>query len=885
MKGKKFFNTLAAKILVIALMLAATAGLVLGIFFLARPLNSGVRIGDALKGFSYEQTTAFGEKLAMDAINGVSEKDESLLFEKQGEYDGKQTVDITQLNAGIGCKSKNPATTYTLADLASMYNEGSQYEDFSGLFEDDGETDASYIEAQINDYGGGEVFYKDSQGNLYGSDYTLREFQDLDISMYMYRLTLDGDVVDIQQVEHVSLDDPTEIGINEVVIRLMLEEAGVDREMLDALDYSALDPSFAELYVRGRQYETKLPQSGETLGEYALQNPDKENLSGLYNSLLEAEARVGEYVNGLSGDSHTTGGRISWYYYESFSGNVQTNNPEWEGLDFETLTDRLVGGEGPALFGVYNTADWTEIYPEKSEGTVDYSSAGTGIVYGLKNYAGDAYGNGKWIVAMSDDAIDYMDYNTQQDMSDYESYRTLVLPGLIMTIGSSILWIVCFVISIIQAGRRDNTKTRYASLFAREMPIEVLLVIDIILWVIIGVIFGGIGSTYYPLFSTWQIVFLTIAALCFVGLFLWQLLTVICKGKSGNLLKNSIIRGIVRKGKGFARKAYENRKATGRIAICYVIFIVLTLICLGFCVFPIGPIMLIALWILTLILLLKKGIQHQKVKDGIHEIAGGNLDYQIDVSDLTGGHMDMANDMNNVREGMRNAIQEQMKSERLKTDLITNVSHDIKTPLTSIINYVDILKREDIQDEKIRGYIDILDRKSQRLKHLTEDLVEASKISSGNIQLNIEEINLKQLLKQTNGEFEEKFQNKDLTLVCTLPENQMLIRADGRRMWRVIENLYNNAAKYAMPHTRVYVDGAFKGGKVVVSIKNISEYPLNFSAEELMERFVRGDVSRSTEGSGLGLEIARNLTLMQNGTFDIYLDGDLFKVTITFDAI
>lgn len=245
----------------------------------------------------------------------------------------------------------------------------------------------------------------------------------------------------------------------------------------------------------------------------------------------------------------------------------------------------------------------------------------------------------------------------------------------------------------------------------------------------------------------------------------------------------------------------------------------------------------------------------------------------------------MANDMNNVREGMRNAIQEQMKSERLKTDLITNVSHDIKTPLTSIINYVDILKREDIQDEKIRGYIDILDRKSQRLKHLTEDLVEASKISSGNIQLNIEEINLKQLLKQTNGEFEEKFQNKDLTLVCTLPENQMLIRADGRRMWRVIENLYNNAAKYAMPHTRVYVDGTFKGGKVVVSIKNISEYPLNFSAEELMERFVRGDVSRSTEGSGLGLEIARNLTLMQNGTFDIYLDGDLFKVTITFDAI
>ena len=220
-----------------------------------------------------------------------------------------------------------------------------------------------------------KLFYKDSQGNLYGSDYTLREFRDLDISMYMYRLTLDGDAVDIQQVENISSDDLTEIGMNEVVSRLVLEEAGMDRETLDALDYSALDPSFAELYVRGRQYETKLPQSGEPLGEYALQNPDKENLSDLYNSLLAAEARVGEYVNGLSEDSHTTGGRISWYYYESPSGNVQTNNPEWEGLDFETLRERLVSGEGPALYGAYSTEDWTETYPEKSEGNFGTTAA------------------------------------------------------------------------------------------------------------------------------------------------------------------------------------------------------------------------------------------------------------------------------------------------------------------------------------------------------------------------------------------------------------------------------------------------------------------------------------------------------------------------------
>ena len=246
---------------------------------------------------------------------------------------------------------------------------------------------------------------------------------------------------------------------------------------------------------------------------------------------------------------------------------------------------------------------------------------------------------------------------------------------------------------------------------------------------------------------------------------------------------------------------------------------------------------------------------------------------------------ELAEEINKVRDGVEKAVDNQMKSERLKTDLITNVSHDIKTPLTSIINYVDILKRENIQDERIAGYIEILNRKALRLKQLTEDLVEASKISSGNITLTMQEINLKQLIKQTNGEFEEKFAAKNLNLICDLPEEQMLIRADGRRMFRVIENLYNNAAKYAMPGTRVYVTGSVEGDTVVFYMKNVSESPLNFKADELLERFVRGDVSRSTEGSGLGLEIARNLTVMQDGTFDLYLDGDLFKVTITFKKI
>ena len=193
-----------------------------------------------------------------------------------------------------------------------------------------------------------------------------------------------------------------------------------------------------------------------------------------------------------------------------------------------------------------------------------------------------------------------------------------------------------------------------------------------------------------------------------------------------------------------------------------------------------------------------------------------------------------------------------MKSERLKTDLITNVSHDIKTPLTSIINYVDLLKRENLQDPKIQGYLDVLEAKAQRLKTLTEDVVEASKVSSGNISLEMMDVNLVEMVNQTIGEFSEKMEAKKLTIVASLPEEQAIVHVDGRRMWRVLENIFNNAAKYAMPGTRVYADLRVNEGKVSFSLKNVSENPLNINAEELTERFIRGDVSRSTEGSGTG---------------------------------
>ncbi len=291
---------------------------------------------------------------------------------------------------------------------------------------------------------------------------------------------------------------------------------------------------------------------------------------------------------------------------------------------------------------------------------------------------------------------------------------------------------------------------------------------------------------------------------------------------------------------------------------------------------------LIGFQIWVYLLLCRGHAENSRISEGIFKISAGDTSYKIDTRGFSEPAERVGNALNTLGDGLETAIQEQVKSERLKADLITNVSHDIKTPLTSIINYVDLLKREKIQDPKIQGYLDVLDQKSQRLKTLTEDLVEASKASSGNLKLEISDIDFVELIQQSNGEFEERFAQRRLTLVSNLPDEDIIIAADGRRLWRVIENLYNNAFKYAMEQSRVYADMVKKDGYVYFTIKNVSASPLNINADELTERFVRGDVARTTEGSGLGLSIAKSLTQLQGGTFEIYIDGDLFKAQVGF---
>ena len=278
-------------------------------------------------------------------------------------------------------------------------------------------------------------------------------------------------------------------------------------------------------------------------------------------------------------------------------------------------------------------------------------------------------------------------------------------------------------------------------------------------------------------------------------------------------------------------------------------------------------------------------INMKKLRDGGEKLASGALTSQIDTSHMFWEFKRHAENLNSIADGMQKAVEQQMRSERLKTELITNVSHDIKTPLTSIVSYVDLLKKEKMPSDAARQYLDVLDRQSARLKKLTEDLVEASKASTGNLSCTLEPTDVNVLLGQVMGEYEGKLEAGQLEPIVLEDPSSPKILADGRLLWRVFDNLLSNICKYAMPGTRVYLSSAVENGKVVICFKNISRSALNISADELMERFVRGDSSRNTEGSGLGLSIAQSLTSLQQGTFALSVDGDLFKASVTFDAL
>ena len=513
--------------------------------------------------------------------------------------------------------------------------------------------------------------------------------------------------------------------------------------------------------------------------------------------------------------------------------------------------------------------------------------------------------NSENILAISVDTSYPIQDQFYEGSENYNQNIPFLRWALILFIAGGILFIISAVWLAVTAGKKPGSEDLHLTVFDHwKTEISAGLVIG--LWVLVTCVMIGTVTTFssFPEVSTAveyygadtvPVVYSTLFTAAInladlAGLFFYGLFTFLCffagyvslirRIKAKILWKGSLLCALITA----AGRVWKSRAITMKSAAAVLGFMFIQWLAIIFRDVPF-LVLAVAVDVAVIWAVMCGAVAKSRIRKGIEEISGGNLEYRIDLKWLRGEERDIAEKINNIGSGLNKAVDEAMRNERLKTDLITNVSHDIKTPLTSIINYVDILKRSNIDDEKIRGYLDILEAKAQRLKTLTEDVVEASKVSSGNITLEYMDMDLRELVQQTEGEMAEKFAARNLTMVLNLPEEPAVIHVDGRRMWRVLENIFGNAAKYAMPGTRVYADLILTEDKVNFSLKNVSEQQLNISADELTERFIRGDISRSTEGSGLGLSIAKSLTTMQGGKFELYLDGDLFRVNIQFERV
>ena len=464
---------------------------------------------------------------------------------------------------------------------------------------------------------------------------------------------------------------------------------------------------------------------------------------------------------------------------------------------------------------------------------------------------------------------------------------------------SSIISLILFIVSIVIYKKMKCEvldRNSFYLKFYKTIPLEIYIIVGILLlYSLIGIIKTGYSVYYY--YNVLD--HLVYTFICIFGLFtIYYILRKELKSfdKPIEILKTSLIVRVLILGKKIFK---DTNKVTKSVPLAKRI-IILAMLSVGvgtigwfigflfgstLLLFLFGPILSLTIVVLYVYYLIKKLAYLSYIMEGTERIKGGDIHYKLDIIG-DDNFSNLAENINNIGDGLDKAIYNQLKGERLKSELITNVSHDLKTPLTSIINYIELIKKEeDIKPEHIKDYVNVLDSKSKRLKVLIEDLFEASKASSGNLELNMEKIDITQLLRQAIGEMEEKLSKANLDLKLRAPEEKTYIMADGKKLYRVLENLLSNISKYSLDNTRVYIDIIEENDKVKLTMKNISSYELNFDPEEIMERFKRADESRNTEGSGLGLAIARDLVNAQGGRFEIDIDGDLFKSVVEFNLI
>ncbi|MCI8638779.1 MAG: HAMP domain-containing histidine kinase [Coprococcus sp.] len=815
----------------------------------------------------YEDTAAFEEQLRSIAGEIVWMVPQWEAYKTEGAYDEEKLVDILEYQEKRTISGENQSgLAYKLGDLVKWYNEGfDSYENESD-----------------------RVIVCKRPDNMYQYFYT-HEFREL---------VAQGELCFGNKEAKEDYDISS------------------DEEVLDALTGGWGDVSlFSDIRDReGNQLYTSCwtfdgfqlkekyaPDGAENILEIV--NTDAEwngRLSEVMDAVQEAGQDLGWNVQQCQGhlEQWSEGNtNISYLLYDAASNQVFTNRAKYQKADEwkRNIEDLKKSGK------------YVVVTPKLGE--FESNMSNTASVW--KSVIGSTWTE-DYVFAFAVDTGYPIQDNFYVADANYGQYaplaRTIFLLGALTGLGA----IICLVWLTIVSGR-SNKKEGVSLQAIDKMPTECFLMLaGMLLYLVIAAaiavvkieVYQSIGYAslvsyeghmaahagaadevvYRVTMDGWTVEHVIVLAstvfLC-VSAVLISWLGFIRRMKAGTLWSNSILKRLLQ----FGKKVFSHIDVIWKGMAVFVAFVF---------VHHVGALMWDpeAWWLVMLaseaaafIYLVKYFIGRDKIKKGIVAIAEGQVDYQINLDKMQGELLQVAEAINKIGDGLERAVEESIKNERMKTDLITNVSHDIKTPLTSIINYIELLKRENFEEPRIQNYLKVLEEKAQRLKTLTEDVVEASKVSSGNVKLEKMNLNLAELINQASAEFEERFDERNLYLVLNLPKETALIYADGRRMWRVLSNIFNNAAKYAMEGTRVYVDLLLAENKVCLIMKNISEQPLNISADELTERFIRGDISRSTEGSGLGLSIAKNLTELQGGSFELYLDGDLFKVKVEFARV
>ena len=861
MKNAWYKTKLAKAILVLLSILCSVTMVVSVLWFVSYPVLREELLNGKPAG-AYEDTLSFDTKLQEYNYQVTYGLSQNSIFETEGKFNPNKIIDIKEYYEKMTVSGENRiGLAYTLGYILAWYEE-----DVSVYYS---EEDAISEEERV-------IVCEKTDGTYYY--YSYAEFQ---------ARVKNGELQFLPEGEEKPVQGADKQQIMNMLKENVLEDYGADIKILDAdgqVKYIAFwqynDVQVAEKYR---------PIGLNNLLQLVNENPEwNGQLQEIYTMLQNVIETFGNSYDGYASvNSGIEEGDSNYYYLyaDLKSKKIYTNKKEYSNpAELEENIKKM------KKLGKY-----VVVRPKLSEFESNLTNEDALTWRDDIKYSGPQTEDFVFVSAV-DTSYPIQDsfYAENQLFEKYASSGTVIAVLGMIAFG---MLIVCLVWLTIVAGRSNRDDELHLNWFD-AWKTEVAATVVIVLWLIPVLLSGSIlsltdlfmdlnndlatlyGYYNYVMNSIPYVIGGGILAAYTCLMFLVGYLSLVRRLKAGTMWKNSVLHMIVQ----FVHQVSINIGSVWKVVIIFgglflihgaaqisghsVLFVILL---------PID--------IVAFVYLVYQTIGKKKIKQGISQIAHGEIDYKIDTTGLSGEQKEVAELVNVIGTGLNKAVEKSVKNERLKTDLITNVSHDIKTPLTYIINYVELLKQENFEDPKIRRYIEVLEQKSQRLKTLTEDVVEASKVSSGNISLDMMNLNLVEMIQQTSGEFQEKFAARNLEEVLNLPEEEAMICVDGRRTWRVLENIYNNAAKYAMEGSRIYADLTVLEDQVLFTLKNVSAYPLNISADELTERFIRGDISRSTEGSGLGLSIAKTLTEMQKGQFELYLDGDLFKVTIRFPRV